>query len=258
MAKRKRVKRRMRPGCLVSLVSFVLVVLGGVILFMTPLFNVDKITVKGNDTIAKSVILRLSGLETGENIFAMSTRRAEKKISGLQYVENVRVKRKLPDKIEIEITEGEADFYIKDGEKLVGINKDCRVLCCIDLSAAKAGTPVVNGFTVEKRTMGETLLVEEKDRFDLFLRFVKMMEKTNLSEGLSQFDLSDEDDISFMYMDKLLVEFGDVSHYENKFNNLVSIIATLTESSGGEVPTGIVNMTSDNYTFRSVVPKKSE
>ena len=84
------------------------------------------------------------------------------------------------------------------------------------------------------------------------------MKKVDLCDNLTYFDITDEDNISFMYEDKLLVEFGDKTHYENKFSTLSAAVKELRESSAGETPTGIINMVSDNYTFRSVVPKKSE
>lgn len=249
---KRKVKRKMRRGCFTSLISAVLVILAMLILFLTPIFNVTEISVAGNGRIGEGVIISVSGIENGSNIFSVDARKAKKRISSLQYVENVKIIKKYPNKIKIEITEGKVSAYIKSGDKAVGINAQGKVLCDINIAGVQAGAPVVKGFNVTKNTMGETVLVEEKNKFDLFLKFLTTFKEKGLLEKLTEFDITDDDYIVFIYEDKLKVEFGDVKRFENKFDYLTAIF-----DYWAEIPEGIINMTSENYTFRNVALKKN-
>ena len=68
-------------------------------------FKVDGIAVVGNEEISDEEILKLSELEVGENIFDVHPLFAQHRIKENLYIEKVRVKRKLPNKIEISVTE---------------------------------------------------------------------------------------------------------------------------------------------------------
>lgn len=250
---KRKVKRKMRRGCFTSLISAVLVTLAMLILFLTPIFNVTEISVAGNGRIGEEIIISVSGIENGSNIFSVNVQKAKKRISSLQYIENVRIVKKYPNKIKIEITEGKVNAYIKSGDKAVGINAQGKVLCDINIAGVQAGAPVVKGFNVTKNTMGETVLVEEKNKFDLFLRFLTTLKEKGLLEKLTEFDITDDDYIVFIYEDKLKVEFGDAKRFENKFDYLTAIFDYWSE-----IPEGIINMASENYTFRNVVLKKTE
>lgn len=246
--RKRKVKRKMRRGCFVSLISAVLVILSAIILFLTPIFNVEKITVTGNSRVNTQVVMKLSGIETGDNIFSVNSGKAKKKLSSLQYVEKVKIVKKYPDKIEIRITEGTVAAYIRSGEKIVGINNQGQVLCNISATGAENLVPVVKGLTVTESNMGKMAEAEDKESFEILLKFLKTFKEKGLSEKLTHFDITDEDYIVFRFEDKLKVEFGDVTHYENKFDYLIAFL-----EGAAETPQGIVNMVSENYTFRSVI-----
>ncbi len=246
--RRRRQKPKMRRGCFVTIISLILVLLSAIVLFTTPIFNVSKITVTGNSRINTQIVMKVAGFEKGDNIFSVNTRKAKKKLSSLQYVEKVKIVKKYPDKIEIRITEGKIAAYIQSGEKMVGINTNGQVLCSITNMGSKTDAPVVKGFTVTKSTMGETVLVDDEENFEIFMKFMETFEKNDMLQKVTHFDISDEDYIVFRLEDKLKIEFGDVNHYENKFDYLTAFLTTAAET-----PQGIVNMVSENYTFRSVI-----
>lgn len=252
--KRKR-KRRVNKGCLGTLIALLLVILSAIIMFLTPIFNITRVTVSGNSRISSDVILNVSGVKTGDNIFSLNSGRIRKKVSALPYIESVKIVKSYPDRVKIQVTEGVVAAYIENGEKVVGINESGVVLCNTSAYAAETGAPIVTGFTVTKNTMGETVLVKEKADFDIFLKFIRTFKEYGLMDRLTSFDISDNDYIVFWFEDKLKVEFGDTSHFENKFDNLVAIIKSVSEN---ETPDGVINMVSENYTYRNVILKKSE
>lgn len=261
---RKKVKKRMRRGCFTSLLSAALLMIGAIILFVTPIFDVNSVTVEGNTRVAKEVILSVSGIKIGDNIFSISSSKAKKKITSLQYVEDVKIVKQFPDKVKIKITEGKISAYILSGEKVVGVNSEGKVLCVINTPGIRGGAPVVKGFTVTESQMGKIVAVNERKKFDTFSKFMKTFNDKGMLEKLTEFDITDDDYIVFWYEDKLKIEFGDIQHFENKFDYLSAILDYQINSTGNgeeitaQIPEGVINMISENYTFRSVALKKTE
>ena len=46
-----------------------------IFIFVSPVFNISKIEVKGNEIISSDTIISLSGIKTNENIFRISKKK---------------------------------------------------------------------------------------------------------------------------------------------------------------------------------------
>lgn len=82
----------------------------------TDLLAVESIEVTGNRRLDRQDILRTSGVSTGENILAVSIASIEERLSRDPWVERVIVRRVLPDRLAITITEREAVYWVQRGE----------------------------------------------------------------------------------------------------------------------------------------------
>ncbi len=239
-------KRTIRPGCLIS---FLLIVTSFAIMFLTPLFNVSEITVTGNSRVSTETVIGASGVERGKNVFLVNTKNAESKLKSVQYVENARVKRKLPGKIEIKLTEGKVKAYINHGENLVGINLQGKTLCFIDKASKEGNIMVIYGLTVEENTTGKEVRVSQKKNYKTALELMSLFEKNKLIDSITHLDVSNNNDIAFRYKDNLKIKLGDMSDVEYKFAYLVEIIDSL-----GENPEGLINMqNTDNIAYRASI-----
>lgn len=246
VTKRKKKKRTVRGGCLISVVA---VVLAFVLIFLTPVFNVKKIEVEGNDSVKKSQIIATSGIDVGKNIFAQNMGKAKKKVSEIAYIESAKVKRQLPSTVKIEVKEGTVGAYIQWDKKLVGINESGQTLCIVSKVSASKKAPVVKGLTITGECrVGERISVKETVRFETLMKFMKTFKERNLTEDITVFDITRTEYISMMHRDKLKIEFGSTADYEHKF----SFIEALTDSMGKDVE-GELNMVSENYTYGHTV-----
>ena len=102
--KRKR-RNRGRFGILyqfLSLVIILVVIAAGCVVF----FRVDEVTVDGESKYTAEEIIAASGIEQGDNLFLISPVQTGRKIASvLPYVDNVNVRRALPDGVVITVTE---------------------------------------------------------------------------------------------------------------------------------------------------------
>lgn len=105
----KRHHRRTRYHALYFALVVLLVLGVGVSLSMTLLFNITTIEVANETQYAQEDIIRLSGIEAGDNLVRLDTAVAAESIrASLPYAEKVTVKRKFPSTVEITVTEAVA------------------------------------------------------------------------------------------------------------------------------------------------------
>lgn len=87
---------------------------------VTPYFNIKNVVVTGNEAVPKEDIIKLTGINPGQNIFKINLVKVQYYIKENPLFDKVYVKRCLPDKIEIQVEERKAaaflnlkgDFYL--------------------------------------------------------------------------------------------------------------------------------------------------
>lgn len=101
---RRRLRLRLPKGLLLTALGIV----GIYLLLHSQLFSVKTIDVTGNSIVPDEKIVELSEIAAGERLYAVNIKDSAKKIGYYPYVESVTVKRRLPDRIVIDIVERQA------------------------------------------------------------------------------------------------------------------------------------------------------
>ena len=98
-------RNRGRFGFLYKLLSALLIfaaLLVGCVVF----FRVNTVVVSGNSRYAEAEVIQSSGVEQGDNLFALNKYQISRQIyTQLPYVDEVSIHRKLPDTLLIQVTE---------------------------------------------------------------------------------------------------------------------------------------------------------
>ena len=95
--KKKKLKR------IIKWTTLFLLIIGGIVFaLVSPIFNIKDIQIINNNQIATETIISLSQLQVGQNLFKFNKNKVEKEIKTNPYIESVNIKRKIPDKIEIQ------------------------------------------------------------------------------------------------------------------------------------------------------------
>lgn len=107
-ARRREVSRermlRRRRVVLVVLGVLVALIAAGATLF-TPLFDVDRIIVRGATNATAESIVQASGVRTGDPLIMMDTHQVARRVDRVPYVATARVKRVFPGTVIITVTE---------------------------------------------------------------------------------------------------------------------------------------------------------
>ncbi len=109
----KKKKRKLRTDrVMIILLCIFMFSMGLVTLLKSDLFNLSEIEIVGNSILKKDEVINEEKLITKKNIFSYNLKDIKKEIQSNPYVDDVKVKRKLPNKIIITVKEKEVIAFL--------------------------------------------------------------------------------------------------------------------------------------------------
>ena len=193
-------------------------------ILLSPLFNIKDVTVTGNNKLSKEEIISLSEIRTEENIFKTSKNDIKNKIKTNPYVENVKIRRKLPDKVEIIVVERVATYMLPFANSYVYINNQGYML---EITSQKANLPIITGFSTPEENLheGERLVSEDLVKLGEVLQIIESANANGIQALITKIDISNRQDYTIMLeKEKKLVHMGDVSNLSTKMSYINKII----------------------------------
>ena len=193
-------------------------------ILLSPLFNIKDVTVTGNNKLSKEEIISLSEIRTEENIFKTSKNDIKNKIKTNPYVENVKIRRKLPDKVEIIVVERVATYMLPFANSYVYINNQGYML---EITSQKANLPIITGFSTPEENLheGERLVSEDLVKLGEVLQIIESANANGIQALITKIDISNRQDYTIMLeKEKKLVHMGDVSKLSTKMSYINKII----------------------------------
>lgn len=193
MAQRnRRYSRRRRRGRFSGLYRLfaVLAVLIAVAAACVIFFRVNEVTVEGNSRYTAEEIVAVTGIETGDNLIAMRRGMISSAIRmELPYVESVTVRRRLPDRVEITVTESAAAARVRGNDgKYWLISAQGKLL----EQGSTSGVVQVNGLIARDPFAGGAMAVSEEDAntLDYLLELLDALEEKEMLAGCGTLDCS--------------------------------------------------------------------
>lgn len=230
---RRRKKRNKKIKFFLKMGLLLGIVIGGVVFAMTsPMFNITNIEVINNSQISSETVISLSGLKIDENIFKYRASDAINKIKENPYVEEVKVHRKLPNRIQIDIQERTPRYSVDFMGKYVYINTQGYFL---EISEDAKGLPIIQGISTpeEQITPNNRLCNEDLEKLEDVIKIMNASKENNLDVKVTSIDISDKNNYS-IYIDeeKKKVHLGDSTNLSNKMLYVVAILEQEKEKEG--------------------------
>lgn len=226
LRKKKKIKR------IIKFFTLLLLIIGGVAFaLVSPIFNIADIQVNNNEQISAETIISLSKLEIGQNIFRFNKSKTMKEIKTNPYVENITIKRKIPNKVEIMVEERKRDFNVEFLNGFAYINNQGYIL---EISEQKLDLPVIQGISTEQEQIveGNRLNVQDLEKLEIVIQIMNICKDYDLYNKISSIDISNKTNyILYIEEEKKTVYLGDESNLTNKMLYLPTI---LNENKGKE------------------------
>lgn len=202
---------------LIKWTSLVVLLIGGGIYFLlSPFFNIKNITIIGNEKITQETIISLSEIELEQNTFKISKSKVEQAIKANSYIDSVKVKRKLPDGIEIQVTERKPAYMLTLGNAYVYMNKQGYLL---EISQEKLELPIIIGILTPEDQIqeGNRLNTEDLQRLSGVIQIMDSANNNDIGKSITKINISDKQDyVLELKSEKKNVHVGDTSNLSTK------------------------------------------
>lgn len=202
--------------------------LGAVILFLAilyllgsfPFFQVKSITVEGVASLPADKAISLSGIEEGDNIFYLNTWRVKKSLMQSPFVEHVAVRRHLPDKVVLVITERKSIGYIVTSDGYIQVGEGGRLLA-IQQTLSDYNLPVISGVDLsELPTIGGFI---ENEKLKQALEILQNCDQ-RLLDNIAELNVGQDYYILAYTNQKLEVRLGGLDDIEQRLQDLNEIL----------------------------------
>lgn len=230
---RRRNKKIKRIKRIVKWTSIILILGGGTAFaLISPIFNISQIQVINNSRVPTDTIISLSELNNQTNIFRFFSSSIEGKIKQNPYIEDITIKRKLPNKIEIEVTERIPRFCVQVLNSLGYINSQGYIL---EISNNELNLPIIIGIKTPEENIQEGNRLEENDliRLEEILKIMNVAKDNNLDTKIRSIEISNKNQyILNLQEEGKKVYIGDISNLSTKMVYLQGILEETKKKEG--------------------------
>ena len=257
---------------LVTVVAVVLALTLGMAIF----FKVEVVTVSGMEKYTAWEVREASGIQDGENLLTLNKAKAGGKITtALPYVDTVRIGIKLPDTVNIEITELDVVYAIEDSaagwwlmdadgilvESTTAIEAEnytrvsgVKIMPADIGQAAVAAEPEepTPEETTEEETQPETTEPEETvqetlgegeepvtvyaaEQLGMAVTVLRALENCNIIGKVTVVDVTDPYNLHLWYENRYQVTVGDTSRLEYKLTAMENAAGQMTDYQRGKL-----------------------
>ena len=237
MSKKQRqiLKKKKRIKLMLKFTALLIIIIAGIIFaLVSPIFNLKEINVSNNNQINTETIVSLSQLNLGQNIFKFNKNKVNKNIKTNAYLESVEIKRKLPNKVQIQIEERKQEYNVEFLNGYAYINNQGYIL---QISEEKQALPTIQGISTpdEQIVEGNRLNSEDLEKLEVIIQIMNICKNYELDSKITNIDISTKDEYTlYLEEEKKTIYLGDKSNLSNKML-YVQVIIEENRGKEGEI-----------------------
>ncbi len=219
MSKKQRqiLKKKKRIKLMLKFTALLIIIIAGIIFaLVSPIFNIKEINVSNNNQINTETIISLSQLNLGQNILKFNKNKVNKNIKTNAYIESVEIKRKLPNKVQIQIEERKQEYNVEFLNGYAYINNQGYIL---QISEEKQALPTIQGISTpdEQIVEGNRLNSEDLEKLEVIIQIMNICKNYELDSKITNIDISTKDEYTlYLEEEKKTIYLGDKSNLSNK------------------------------------------
>lgn len=188
-------------------------------------FHIEAINIKNNKILKKEDILRQSGLRKNTNIFKFKSSIIEENLNKNPFIKSVEVKRKLPNRVNIDVKERNKTFLFQYISMYLVVDEEGFIMEHLESTDEKL--PTVKGFNTEFTETGENVfLKEENENLKIFINDAKSV---NILTKIEEIDKDFANDVNIKLKNGIFVAFGTLNNVKYKLSLLKEILKDIEE-----------------------------
>lgn len=243
-------KKKGKKAFIIILIFLIIGVLasGCYLLFTSSTFDVSEVELNGTERYTKEEIMNSLNISFGKNIFIEFFSYNKENINKFPYLSDINLNIKLPNKIQLNVSERTSKYlaYDKEKNKFFKIDGEGYILEEGKIEEKTEDEMLVYGITfADEIIFGEKINEIDYSKILTYLNVKKEYDKSGI--GMTITKVSFENSLTTLTLDdKLIVKFPNEIELEYKMNFLKGIIEKLPAES-----VGVIDMTKDKPIFSS-------
>lgn len=238
LVERQKKKKRRR---MISRIGIAVLVLLAIVFAPTIFFQVSKINVTGDTRYTSEQLIKSTGVKQGDNMFFLDTEQIAADLKDeYPYLDTVKLRRKLPSTLQIEVNDRTAALSIEQNGKYLILDVSGKVL--EKTKSAAKGTAKVTGVPMKGLHVGDTV---DEDKYGKAASVMKLLELTDqygMKKHIKTIDVEKAYDVRVTYDKRYTILLGalEESNLEHKIQFLKAILKepSLPES-------GVIDLTDE-------------
>lgn len=216
--KRKRKKALRR----VFLILTILVIILTTLALKTQYFNITSIEVTGLINLKEDDIKGLLPFKNGDNILKINVNKSKESIKSNPYVENVEIRRKFPNKINVNVEEKYAKYYVQHEDTYILLDSDGTV---IESKKDIEGLNLyeLRGMDPGSLNVGEKVVFEDERNIDFMKEFYNLMSRNQSSIKFNSIDMNSVINLK-VYSNNIEIRIGTIEKLQDKLNVAINLI----------------------------------
>lgn len=233
-------RRKRKKNILISILIIIVLAIIVAYLLKSPTFKIKTITVNGNSQLTREKVLEIADIRVGDNILLKSAKVTEVRLKQNGAVEEAKITKLYPSRVEIEITERTKRFQIKtDQEKYIYIDEQGYI---IGSASDKLELPTITGMEITDSEANSAKRLDEKDleKMENILQIYEECKKIEIDTKITQIQIEDEYILN-LENDGLTINLGDATNLKNRMDYVKSLLKQESGNKGTIYVNGNLN-----------------
>ena len=179
----------------------------GLVVALLLFFNINKISITGDSVYSSEEVINASEIQIGDNLIFLSKNKINKLVTEkLPYVGSIKLKRRLPAHLEIQVTKTDATFGIAQDGFYTLLDRNGKVL---ETNVEYIGTDktLLNAGKVVSADVGEKIVLEDEKTFPRIEEVYETCEKVGLQD-ITEINITELHNIKVVYQGRITLELG--------------------------------------------------
>lgn len=238
IVERQKKKKRRR---MISRIGIAVLVLLAIVFAPTIFFQVSKINVTGDTRYTSEQLIKSTGVKQGDNMFFLDTKQIAADLKDeYPYLDTVKLRRKLPSTLQIEVSDRTAALSIEQNGKYLILDMSGKVL--EKTKSAAKGTAKVTGVPMKGLHVGDTVDENKYGKAASVMKLLELTDQYGMKKHIKTIDVEKAYDVRVTYDKRYTILLGalEESNLEHKIQFLKAILKepSLPES-------GVIDLTDE-------------
>jgi cell division septal protein FtsQ len=205
-------------------------------------FKINTINITGEKFYSNQQIAECAEIEIGDNLFSVNEKKLNEVLAEkLPYIKNVKVTRKLPDTLNIQVSLTREVAALINGDGYLLVDASGKVLDS-NASMLRENVAVVSGVKVKKAQEGRLVELNNNGVTQDFITIVSTLEESDFA-GITVISLSPKSEFRLVYEDRITIKLGAMENLAVKLQR--AKVAIDKENQTGLKTKGVLDLSTE-------------